>query len=266
MGSDPRRSTMNTETLYEVRDGVATLTLNRPEKRNAWTVTMAREASHWMTEADRDDTVSVIVLTGAGGGFCAGADMSLLTSVIAEGLTPGTVDGRRAPLPDVAKPVIAAIDGPAVGLGLALALHADLRLASEAARFGTAFARRGLVAEFGLAWLLPRIAGLSHANDLLLTARLIDAPEALRMNLVNRVLPVEGFHQSVHAFAAEIAAGVSPRSAKIIKAQIAAGLSQTLAEAFETSEREMKLSLTCDDFKEGVAHFLEKRAPRFTGR
>lgn len=266
MGSDSNRSPMTTETLYEVADGVATLTLNRPEKRNAWTTVMAREASHWMLTAEADEAVRVIVLTGAGGGFCAGADMSLLSSVIEDGLTAGSVSGRRAPLPEVSKPVIAAVDGPAVGLGLALALYCDLRLASEAARFGTAFARRGLVAEFGLAWLLPRIAGLGNANDLLLTARLVDAAEAYRMSLVNRVLPVEGFQPAVHDFAAELAAGVSPRSTRIIRNQIAVGLSQSLGEAFEVSEREMLTSLTCDDFKEGVAHFLEKRAPQFTGR
>ncbi|HXJ38073.1 MAG TPA: enoyl-CoA hydratase-related protein [Bryobacteraceae bacterium] len=257
---------MNTETLYEVADGVATVTLNRPGKRNAWTMAMAQEASHWMNTAEADDDVRVIVLTGAGGGFCAGADMSLLTSVIAGGLNPGGVSGRRAPLPTVSKPVIGAVDGPAVGLGLALALYCDLRIASEAARFGTAFARRGLVAEFGLAWLLPRIVGLGNANDMLLTARLVDAADAYRMSLVNRVLPTAGFQAAVHAFAAEIAAGVSPRSARIIKSQIGEGLSQSLAEAFEISGREMVASLTCDDFKEGVAHFLEKRAPRFTGR
>lgn len=253
---------MNTQTLYTVADGVATLTLNRPEKRNAWTLTMAQEASHWMREADADDNVRVILLTGAGGGFCAGADMSLLTSVIEGTQVANGVSGRRAPLPEVSKPVIAAIGGPAVGLGLALALHADLRLATESARFGTAFSRRGLVAEFGLAWILPRLVGLGHAQDLLFTARLVDAAEAFRMGLVNRVMPAESFH----AFAAELASGVSPRSTRIIKAQVAAALSQTLPEAFEMAEREMLASLTCEDFKEGVAHFLEKRAPKFAGR
>lgn len=253
---------MNTETLYTVADGVATLTLNRPEKRNAWTMTMAREATHWMREAEADHAVRVILLTGAGGGFCAGADMSLLSSVIDGGLTADGVAGRRAPLPEVGKPVIAAIDGPAVGLGLALAAWADLRIATGTARFGSAFAGRGLIAEFGLAWILPRLVGLAHANDLLLTSRLVDAAEAHRMGLVNRIMPADGFH----AFAAELAAGVSPRSTRIIKRQIAEGMSQTLNEAFVTAEREMLASLTCDDFKEGVAHFLEKRAPRFTGK
>ena len=127
------------------------------------------------------------------------------------------------------------------------------------------FPRRGLIAEFGLAWLLPRLVGLGNANDML-TARLLNAADALRMNLVNRVLSAEGFAQHVHAFAAEMAAGISPRSARIIKTQIAEALSQSLQEAFVVAEREMLASLTCDDFKEGVAHFLEERAPKFTGR
>ena len=252
---------MNSETLYAVADGVATLTLNRPEKRNAWTLTMAHEATHWMRQAEADADVRVVLLTGAGGGFCAGADMSLLSSVIDRGLSDDIV-GRRAPLPEISKPVIAAVDGAAVGLGLALAVHADLRIASEAARFGTAFAQRGLIAEFGLAWMLPRIVGLGHAKDLLLTARLIDAAEAHRIGLVSHVMPSSEFHQ----FAAQLASSVSPRSTRIIKAQLAEAGSETLIEAFETSEREMLASLTCDDFKEGVAHFMEKRAPRFTGR
>ena len=125
---------MNTETLYSVADNVATITLNRPEKRNAWTVVMAREACHWMRVADADPDVRVILLTGAGGGFCAGADMSLLSSVIEGGLTADGPAARRAPLPEVSKPVIAAVDGAAVGLGFALALHADLRIASDSAR------------------------------------------------------------------------------------------------------------------------------------
>ncbi|MCU1330232.1 MAG: Enoyl-CoA hydratase/isomerase [Bryobacterales bacterium] len=253
---------MNRETLYSVAEGVGTITLNRPEKRNAWTLTMAREATCWMRLAEASADVRVVLLTGAGGGFCAGADLSLLTSVLDGDVTAQEAGSRRAPLPSISKPVIAAVDGPAVGLGLALAIHADIRVATEGARFGTAFAQRGLVAEFGLAWMLPRLVGLSHAADLLLTARLIDAGEAHRMGLVNRLMPTESFHE----FAARLAADVSPRSTRIIKAQLAEAQTQTLDEAFATAEREMLASLTCDDFREGVAHFLEKRAPRFTGR
>ncbi|MES1261329.1 MAG: enoyl-CoA hydratase-related protein [Acidobacteriota bacterium] len=255
------------EALLEIADHVATITLNRPDKLNAWTAGMARETCAAMVTADADPAVRVIVLTGAGRGFCAGADMSLLNTIVAGGLDANTSPAsRRAPLPEVSKPVIAAVNGPAVGLGFALALFCDVRIASETARFGTAFARRGLIAEFGLAWILPRIAGLGHALDLLLTARLVDALEARQMGLISRVLPDDGFAEAVAGYARELAAAVSPRSARIIKRQVHAALSQTLEEAFAVSEREMLASLRSEDFKEGVAHFLEKRPPSFTGR
>jgi enoyl-CoA hydratase/carnithine racemase len=145
-------------------------------------------------------------------------------------------------------------------------MFCDLRFASDAARFGTAFARRGLIAEYGLAWLLPRLIGPANALDLLLSARVLDAQEALRMGVVNQVLPLENFMDAVYAYAAELADNVSPRSLKVIKRQVYEGMFQTLAEAVETAGVEMTASLQCEDFKEGVAHFLEKRAPAFTGR
>ena len=255
------------EVIYEVANHVATITLNRPDKLNAWTANMARTASAAMQTADQDPDVRVIVLTGAGRGFCAGADMSLLTSIVSDGLDSETSPAsRRAPLPEVTKPVIGAINGHAVGLGLALAVFCDIRLAAESAKFGTAFARRGLIAEFGLAWMLPRLVGLGIAMEMLLSARLVDAAEAREIGLVSRVLPDEGFAAAVAEYAREMAVGVSPRSTKVIKRQVYQGLSQTLDHAFEVAENEMLSSLRCEDFREGVAHFMEKRAPRFTGR
>ncbi len=274
------------ETLYEVSARVATITLNRPDKLNAWTAAMEKEARAAMMEAEGDAGVRAIVLTGAGRGFCAGADMSLLNTVASQGLTrqqggeflrntgnSAATNGARADFqkkysyfPSLTKPVIAAVNGPAVGLGFILTLYCDLRFASETARFGTAFARRGLIAEYGVAWLLPKLVGVANALDLLLSARLIDAAEALRMGLVNRVLPEEGFLDGVRAYALDLANGVSPRSMKVIKRQVYNALFQTLGEAFETAEEEMVASLQCEDFKEGVAHFLEKRAPDFKGR
>jgi enoyl-CoA hydratase/carnithine racemase len=275
----------NQETQYEVSDRVATITLNRPDKLNAWTAIMEGEVRAAIGEAERDDNVRAIVLTGAGRGFCAGADMSLLSTVAEHGLDDrgraqalqnsrsGSREGVRSDFqrkysyfPAVGKPMIAAINGPVVGLGLVIALYCDLRFASEAARFGTAFARRGLIAEYGMAWMLPRLIGHANALDLLFSARMIDAAEALRMGLVNQVFSQDVFLGKVQEYARDLGANVSPRSTLVIKRQVYEAMFQTLEEAFESSEREMLASLQCEDFKEGVAHFVEKRAPRFTGR
>ncbi len=275
-----------TEILYDVSGHVATITLNRPEKLNAWTRVMEQEVRHAMHEAAGDGRVRAIVLTGAGRGFCAGADMSLLNSVVQRGLGPehplpdstGNGGAAYAPaarpdfqrqysyFPAIPKPVIAAINGPAVGLGFVIAMFCDLRFASDTARFGTAFARRGLIAEYGLAWLLPKIAGHANALDILLSARVIDAQEALRMGVVNQVFAQDGFMERVYAYANDLAHGVSPRSMRVIKRQVYDAMFQTLGEALDTATVEMKASLQCEDFKEGVAHFLEKRAPAFTGK
>lgn len=276
----------NLETVYTVSDRVATITLNRPDKLNAWTAIMDQEVRAAMYEAERDARVRVIILTGAGRGFCAGADMSLLGAIAQDGLEGyrgpesflrNTSNGERQDVrpdfqkkysyfPSLQKPVIAAVNGPAVGLGFILTLYCDLRFASEGARFGTAFAKRGLIAEYGLAWMLPRLIGPANALDMLFSARLVDAGEALRMGLVNRVFTQDSFLQGVHAYAKDLAYNVSPRSMAIIKTQVYNAMFQTLGQAFETSEEEMVKSLQCEDFKEGVAHFVEKRPPVFTGK
>ncbi len=272
------------ETLYTVTNRVATITLNRPDKLNAWTAQMESEVRSHMENAERDDDVRIIVLTGAGRGFCSGADMSLLSTVAERGLddqsrqqvmrnevgrregTSPDFQKRYSYFPAVGKPVIAAINGPVVGLGLVIALYCDLRLASDAARFSTTFARRGLIAEYGVAWMLPRIIGIANTLDLLFSARTIEAAEALRIGLVNRLFPQETFPASVQEFAQDLASTVSPRSLRIIKRQVYAAMSQSLSEAFDISVREMMASFPTEDFKEGVAHFVEKRPPAFTGR
>ena len=274
----------NQEALYQVADRVATITLNRPDKLNAWTAIMEGEVRAAMEVAEKDENVRVIVLTGAGRGFCAGADMSLLSAVAEKGIDEarraqavqaaiGIRAGERADFrkkysyfPAVNKPVIAGINGPVVGLGLVITLYCDLRFASDAARFGTAFAQRGLIAEYGMAWMLPRLVGHANALDMLFTARMIDAAEALRMGLVNQIYPQEAFLESVQRYAMNLATNVSPRSLRVIKRQVYDAMFQTLAESFESSEQEMLASLQSEDFKEGVAHFIEKRAPAFTGR
>jgi enoyl-CoA hydratase/carnithine racemase len=275
----------NQETLYNVADRIATITLNRPDKLNAWTAIMEQEVRSAIEEAERDENVRVIILTGAGRGFCAGADMSLLSSVVKSGVdervrkqassssTTGLADGVRADFrkkysyfPAVGKPVIAAINGPVVGLGLVISLYCDLRFASDAAKFSTAFARRGLIAEYGLAWILPRLVGHANALDLLFSARMVDSAEALRIGLVNQIFPQDVFLAKVNEYARDVAANSSPRSTRIMKRQVYDAMFQNLGEASDVAESEMLSSLQCEDFKEGVAHFLEKRAPAFTGR
>ncbi len=272
------------EILYQVVDRVATITLNRADKLNAWTAVMEKDVRDAMYSAEADENVRVIILTGAGRGFCAGADMSLLGGIAANGLpseshalsnkTNGSRrEGIRADFqrkysyfPSIRKPIIAAINGPAVGLGFIITLYCDLRFASDAAKFGTAFARRGLIAEYGMAWLLPRLIGMANALDLLFSARIVDASEALRMGLVNRVLPQDQFLEGVSIYARELANNVSPRSLAVIKEQVYNAQFETLEEATVASEEAMIESLQCQDFREGVAHFLEKRAPVFTGK
>jgi enoyl-CoA hydratase/carnithine racemase len=274
------------EILYDVSDRVATITLNRPSKLNAWTPKMEKEVEQAMQLAEHDDQVRVIVLTGAGRGFCAGADMANLGSLAASGNSSDKFksilsdhfsgprrEGARADFqkkysyfPAVDKPIIGAINGAAAGLGLVVSLYCDIRIASDQAKFSTAFARRGLIAEHGISWMLPRLVGISNALDLLFSARLIDAAEAQRIGLVSRVIPQEQFAGEVRKYALELATAASPRSTRVIKEQVYNALFQTLAEATDVANEEMVKSFTSEDFKEGVAHFLEKRAPVFTGR
>ena len=286
------------EIIYDVNDRIATITLNRPERLNGWTPTMAEEVRDGLQRAAEDAGVRVIVLTGAGRGFCAGADMSELKEAAGsqipapspagspeqnvsdimgtrteEELDPGNKYGARDDfrkrytyISAIPKPVIAAINGPAAGLGLVIALYCDLRFASEKAVFTTAFSRRGLIAEHGISWILPRIVGLPNALDMLYSARRIDAREALQMGLVNRVFPEEGLRAGVLAYASELASFVSPRSLEVIKKQVYEASFQTLAEASAVADHELILSLQSEDFKEGVAHFIEKRPPAFTGK
>ena len=270
---------------YEVVENVATITLNRPERLNAWTSVMEREVFDVLKEADKDDNVRVVILTGAGRGFCAGADMQNLDAVatdpdvieklrteLATGVNGGIGSDVRLDFqktysyfPAVSKPIIAALNGPAVGLGFVISLYCDLRFASDSAKFSTTFSRRGLIAEHGISWMLPRLIGLGNAFDLLYSARLIDATEALRLGLVSQVFPQASFMNEVRTYARELAEKVSPRSLRIIKRQVYDALFQELGDAIDVANEEMLKSFRSEDFQEGVAHFLQKRPPRFTG-
>lgn len=275
------------EILYQKDGPVLTITLNRPEQLNAWTRVMEREVREAMTEATRDDQVRAIVLTGAGRGFCAGADMNLLGSIqdsqdksdsrveslkAVNNAIPGGLDlprdygMRYAYFPTVPKPILGAINGPCAGLGMVMALYCDMRFASDAAVFTTAFSRRGLIAEHGISWMLPTLVGHANALDLLLSGRKIDAAEAKAMGLVSRVVPMAEFVDQCRAYAEEMATMVSPRSIRVMKGQVYKALHQSLEHAILVANSEMPASFESEDFKEGVAHFVERRAPKFTGR
>ncbi len=265
------------EILYKVEERVATITLNRPDKLNAWTSVMSGELREALLAAEADEGTRAIVLTGAGRGFCAGADMARLQSAaagktdlrvadasITEGMEANFAQ-RLSYILGIKKPVIAAINGPVAGIGMVLACYCDLRFMAAGAKLTTSFARRGLIAEHGIGWLLPRLIGPMNALDLLYSARTITAEEAGAMGLV-RVLAADGFAQAVQARASEIANLSSPRSTRIIKKLVYEAMFQSLAEATAVANREQEICRDTEDFREGIAHFMEKRAPRFTGR
>ena len=268
--------------LYEVRDFVATVTLNRPDRLNAFNGDMERELREAMLRAAGDEAVRVVILTGAGRGFCAGADMDRLSGAAgsggaslareaaprfeAGGSTRADFQRRYTYLPAMPKPIIAAVNGPAAGLGFIFACYCDIRFAGSDAVFTTAFSRRGLIAEYGLAWLLPRLVGAGAAFDLLYSARRVAAAEAERIGLVNRTLPQAELMAHVDAYARELATAVSPRSLRVMKRQLWEGMLHGLGDAVDIADEEMRGSFKSEDFREGVAHFVEKRAARFTGR
>lgn len=263
---------------YEVDQHVATVTLNRPEKLNAWTRRMSEDLREAMRMADDDPSVRVIIFTGAGRGFCAGGDMGLLSDIGADrdrhAVPPAGAFDPHAPVdfhgpdsyfPSISKPIICALNGVAAGIGLVYPLYCDLRFAASEAYVFTAFAQRGAIAEHGMSWLLPRLVGLPNAFDLLYSARRIDAAEALRMGLVNRVVPGAELMNETRAYAQLLATQVSPRSLKVIKRQLWDDQMRGLGPAVAVSQAEMALSFLSADFREGISHFVERRPPRFTG-
>ena len=264
--------------LYQVDGAIATITLNRPERMNALTKVLEAELRSAVEQAGRDQAIRAIVLTGAGKAFCAGMDMDELEVLPAEDIRAEEwmrpFDMNRRPdyqtrysyFPAAPKPVISAINGAAAGLGLVMALYSDFRIASDKAVFATAFAKRGLIAEHGISWMLPRIVGHAHATDLLLTSRKIDAHEALSMGLLNRVVPAAELTAQAQALALTLSSEVSPRSVRVMKRQIWEAPYQSLGDAVTLANAEMVESIRSEDFREGIAHFVERRPARFSGR
>jgi enoyl-CoA hydratase/carnithine racemase len=266
--------------VYEKSERVATVTYNRPEKMNAWTTRMFDELKSALDDADADSNIGAIIITGAGRAYCAGADMGGLSRA-AQGTerigglskpAPGTENldpnyrGRFSWMLSIKKPIIGAINGPAVGMGFANTLYCDMRIASDRARMGLIFVRRGLAIEFGSSWMLPRIVGIANAIDLAVTGRLVDAQEALRMGLVSRVVAHDELMPAVRALATEIATQCSPLGIAHAKRHVYNHLFTDLATALRDEDESVGVMAQSEDFKEGINSFLEKRAPRFPGR
>ena len=263
-------------TRYEITDGIAVVTLARPRRRNAWTGRMHTEYRWILREADRDPAVRVIVVTGdpEGQAFCAGADLQALEGHSARGgYDAGTPDDIAEPGYGVdpafdasfayhfgvGKPIIAAINGAAAGVGLVLAAFADLRFSVPGAKFTAAHGRFNFPAEFGLSWVLPRIVGLSHANDILLSSRVFTAEEAHAMGFLNRIVPADQLMDEVLAYARALAASVAPGSARETKRQIYRDLHRDAASAVRAAEALLVQMAREPDYKEGVKAWMEKR-------
>ena len=265
-------------TRYLVADAVATITLDRPERLNAWTGRMNTEYRSLLARAAADRGVRVIVVTGAGRGFCAGADTRALEGHVERGAyDPGTGADLETPgygvRPEfdaefayhfgIPKPIIAAVNGPAAGVGFALACYCDLRFAAAGAKLTTAHGRLGLPAEFGLSWLLPRLIGITRAADVLLSSRVVLAEEAADIGLVNRVVPGEELPAVVGDYARALATEVSPASLAATKLQLYTDLHGDAATSARAADDRLRHMIGDPDFAEAVAARRDRRRPRF---
>jgi enoyl-CoA hydratase/carnithine racemase len=258
--------------VYQVLDtGVAVLTLNRPERMNGWGGGLATTFYLRLDDAEADPDVRAIVVTGKGRAFCAGADMGDLNSISAATVDAasdtdvGKLVGARHPhfTTTMGKPVIAAINGACAGMGMTMALMCDVRFAADGAKFTTSFARRGLIAEYGISWILPRIVGQGVALDLLLSGRVFLADEAARLGLVKEVVAPDELLPRAIAYAEDIAANCAPSSLAVIKQQVYADTMREVFDASDDAEKLMHESMQRPDFIEGITSFFEKRQPNF---
>ena len=258
--------------LYEVHDsGVAVLTFNRPERMNGWGGGLAAGFYAGMDAAEADPDVRAIVVTGSGRAFCAGADMGDLSSISSANVdSAGETDisamvGERHPLfvTTLSKPVIAAINGACAGIGLTQALMCDVRFAAAGAKFTTSFVRRGLIAEYGISWILPRVVGWGAALDLLMSGRVFYAEEAFELGLVKEVVaPGELLSRAIE-YAEDIATNCAPSALAVIKRQVYGDALREAADASQRAEKLMHESMQRPDFIEGITAFFEKRSPHF---
>jgi enoyl-CoA hydratase/carnithine racemase len=257
--------------LFELRDsGVAVVTLNRPERMNAWGGGLAGAFYRCMDRAEADPAVRVIVLTGSGRAFCAGADMGDLDTIGGASENNGDTDvthlvGERHPhfVTSLRKPIIAAINGACAGIGLTQALMCDVRFAAAGAKFTTAFSRRGLIAEYGISWILPRVVGWSAAQDLLLSGRTFFAEEAAELGMVKEVVAPDELMPRALAYAEDMAVNCAPSSLAVIKRQLYDDALRNLHDSSTDAEKLMHESMLRPDFIEGITAFFEKRPPDF---
>jgi enoyl-CoA hydratase/carnithine racemase len=265
-------------TRYEVRRAIATITLHRPERLNAWTGRMHTEYRALLDRAAADGAVRVVVVTGSGRGFCVGADTQALEGHVARGRYDAGVDADLAkpgygvrPEFDadfayhfgIPKPIIAAVNGPAAGVGLVLACYCDLRFAAAGVKLTTSHGRLGLPAEYGLSWLLPRLVGLTRAADILLSSRVVLAEEAATLGLVNQVVAPEELLAVTYAYAGRLATEIAPSSLAATKIQMYADLHRDVASSVRDSNDRLSRMMQGPDFAEGVAALSERRPPRF---
>lgn len=277
-----RSNEMYDEIKYEVDGPSAVITLNRPESLNALTNVMLEELKHALARAEEDESVVGIILTGEGRGFCAGMDMNALDAQASGGDLNNGVErkkldadpGDKSMGPDfevtftyimsIRKPIIVALNGVCAGLGMSIALLCDMRFASENGKFVTAFSQRGLVAEHGQSWILPRLIGPARALDLLWSSRRLTAEEAKDFGLVERIFPHDELLDQTKAYIQELADKSAPVSMMVMKQQIYRHMNMSLGEAMRETNKLMAESLVRNDFKEGVRSFIEKRAPEFS--
>lgn len=251
---------------YERRGALGLITLDRRDQLNALTRGMIDGLNRLVLEADADPDVLAIALTGAGRGFCAGLDAGYLREVAERGVAPPDPNELPVLFPAMLKahkPLIAAVNGPAAGGGFALAVLCDLRFMAEGAQLTTVFAKRGLVAEQGMSWFLPRIVGVSRALDLLWSCRKVGAEEAFHIGLADRVVPADELLPAVEAYVAALYAEVAPRAVVLSKQQVYGDLDRDLAEALHATDRLIRDTVDDPDTREGVASLIERRPPRF---
>lgn len=249
--------------LYEQDGPVAIITLNRPERHNAWNQRLEIAYHQALGRADNDPDIRALVLTGAGRSFCVGADLEDVSTAANGGAVEIETGERRTAAVRLRKPLIAAINGAAAGLGLMQALYCDVRFCAPDAKLTTAVARRGLIAEYGLAWLLPRLVGSGRASDLLLSGRTLSGAEAHRIGLVEYLSAPADLLSDALAYARLLAENCSPESMRVIKRQLHAAASQDWRGALLDSDRLLAASLKHPDVAEGVKSYLERRPPAF---